>query len=260
MRRLYMQRLRRAGGLARSLFIYWRPGRQRSLQRLYRPFIQPGAIAFDIGAHLGDRSAAFHALGASVVALEPQPDLAKWFKRLVNQPTITLLPLAAGPTVGFAEIAICPSNPTLSTLATEWREQIGERNAGFSQVRWEQLLQVPVTTLDALIEEYGEPCFIKIDVEGFEADVLAGLSCPVAALSVEFVLGALEVNGACVNHLSRLGEYRYNIVVGEQRHFQWTEWRAPQAMIEWLSAGADGLSSGDMYACRSDHPLLLNDV
>ena len=260
MRRLYMQRLRRAGGLARSLFIYWRPGRQRSLQRLYRPFIQPGAIAFDIGAHLGDRSAAFHALGASVVALEPQPDLAKWFKRLVNQPTITLLPLAAGPTVGFAEIAICPSNPTLSTLATEWREQIGERNAGFSQVRWEQLLQVPVTTLDTLIEEYGEPSFIKIDVEGFEADVLAGLSCPVAALSVEFVQGALEVNGACVSHLSRLGEYRYNIVAGEQRHFQWAEWQAPQAMIEWLSAGADGLPSGDMYACRSDHPLFLNGV
>lgn len=259
MRRLYMQRLRSVGGLARSLFIYWRPGRQRSLQRLYRPFIQPGAVAFDIGAHLGDRSAAFHALGAKVVALEPQPDLAKWFKRLVNQPSITLLPLAAGQSAGFAEIAISPGNPTLSTLATEWREQIGERNAGFSQVRWEQRLKVTVTTLDALIEEYGEPSFIKIDVEGFEAEVLAGLSRPVAALSVEFVSGALEVNHACVNHLSRLGEYRYNIVAGEQRHFRWPKWHTPQSISEWLSAGADSLPSGDIYACRSDHPLLLND-
>ncbi|WP_340146789.1 hypothetical protein [Halomonas sp. PA16-9] len=91
MRRMALRRLRSAGGLARSLFIYWRPGRQRGLQRLYQPFIQPGTVAFDIGAHLGDRSAAFHALGAKVVALEPQPDLAKWFKRLVKPPTITLL-------------------------------------------------------------------------------------------------------------------------------------------------------------------------
>jgi FkbM family methyltransferase len=253
--RLYMQRLRSAGGLARSLFIYWRPGRQRGLQRLYQPFIQPGTVAFDIGAHLGDRSAAFHALGARVIALEPQPDLAKWFKRLVNQPTITLLPQAAGPKAGFADIAISPGNPTLSTLATEWREKIGERNAGFSQVRWEQRLKVPVTTLDALIEEYGEPSFIKIDVEGFEAEVLAGLSRPVAALSVEFVSGALEVNEACVHHLSRLGEYRYNVVAGEQRHFRWNEWQAPQAIIEWLTSDAEELPSGDLYACRADHPL-----
>ena len=78
---LALQRLKSAGGLARSLFIYWRPGRQQGLQRLYRPFVQTGALAFDIGAHLGDRSAAFHALGARVVALEPQPTLAKWFKQ-----------------------------------------------------------------------------------------------------------------------------------------------------------------------------------
>lgn len=79
-----------------------------------------------------------------------------------------------------------------------------------------------------------------------------------AALSVEFVAGALEVNQDCVNHLSRLGEYRYNVVAGEQRHFRWAEWQTPQAVSEWLSAGGEALPSGDLYACRSDHPLLLN--
>lgn len=256
MPRMTLQRLRSVGGLARSLFIYWRPGRQRGLQRLYQPFIAPGEVAFDIGAHLGDRSAAFHALGAQVVALEPQPDLAKWFKRLVRPPSITLLPMAAGATVGYADIAISAGNPTLATLATEWRERIGDRNAGFSQVRWEQRLRVPVTTLDRLIDEYGEPSFIKIDVEGFEAEVLAGLSTPVAALSVEFVSGTLEVIHACVSHLSRLGEYRYNVVAGEQRHFRWAEWQAPQAITAWLNAGADEIPSGDLYACCADHRLL----
>ncbi|QNI03649.1 FkbM family methyltransferase [Halomonas sp. SH5A2] len=251
------QRLRQASGLARSLFIYWRPGRQRGLKQLYRPFIVPGKPAFDIGAHLGDRSAAFNALGAQVIALEPQPVLAKWFKRMVKTPPVTLLPVAAGPTEGVAEIAISSANPTLATLASEWREQIGQRNAGFSQVRWEQRLSVPVTTLDQLITDYGEPSFIKIDVEGFEAEVLAGLSYPVAALSVEFVTGALKVSHECVDQLSRLGDYRYNAVAGEQRHFRWKEWQTPEAIRQWLNEGADALPSGDLYACRWDHPHLL---
>lgn len=250
-------RLLQAGGLARSLFIYWRPGRQRGLKQLYRPFIVPGKPAFDIGAHLGDRSTAFYALGAHVIALEPQPILAQWFKRMVKTPHITLLPLAAGPTKGIAEIAISSANPTLSTLASEWREQIGQRNAGFSQVRWEQRLNIPVTTLDQLITDYGEPSFIKIDVEGYEAEVLAGLSYPVAALSVEFMTGALKISHECVDQLSRLGDYRYNAVAGEQRYFRWKSWKTPEAIRQWLNEGADALPSGDLYACRSDHPHLL---
>ncbi|WP_407664880.1 FkbM family methyltransferase, partial [Micromonospora tarensis] len=33
---------------------------------------------------------------------------------------------------------------------------------------------VPVVTVDALVEQYGVPTFAKIDVEGFEDEVLAG--------------------------------------------------------------------------------------
>ncbi|WP_404377059.1 FkbM family methyltransferase [Vreelandella aquamarina] len=251
-----LQRLRSASGLARSLFIYWRPGRQRSLQRLYQPFVGPGDIAFDIGAHLGDRSAAFQALGAQVIALEPQPALAKWFRRLLKSPHISLLPMAVGPESGYADIAISVANPTLSTLATEWRGQVGERNPGFQRVRWEQTLRVEMTTLDALIERFGEPRFIKIDVEGFEAEVLQGLSHPVAALSVEFVAGMLEVSHACLAQINRLGDYRFNAIAGEQRQFRFATWQTPDAMSAWLAEGAGNLASGDIYACRSDHPLL----
>jgi FkbM family methyltransferase len=248
-----------AFGIARSLMIYWRPGRQHGLKNLYRPFLSPGALAFDVGAHLGDRSAAFHALGARVVALEPQPLLTRWCRRMVGD-GVTLLPLAAGAIPGHAELAVSPANLTVSTLADRWREQIGQQNPGFAHLCWNQRERVDVTTLDALIAEYGEPAFVKIDVEGFEAEVLAGLSRPIAALSVEFVSGALEVSHACVTRLSALGDYRYNIVVGEQRHFRWAGWKSDAQVHAWLAAGAEGLASGDIYACRADHPLLNASV
>ncbi|MCG6657525.1 FkbM family methyltransferase [Halomonas campisalis] len=254
--------LRRGYGLARSLLVYWRPGRQRALRRLYADFIDPGDLVFDIGAHLGDRTAAFAGLGARVVALEPQPALYRWLTRLVGRhATVTLLPVAAGAHPGEAELAISRATPTVSTLAHGWRQAIGERNPGFRQVRWEERLRVPVTTLDALIAEHGVPRFCKIDVEGFEAEVLAGLSQPLAGVSVEFVAGALEVADACVARLATLGDYRYNAIAGEGRRLRWPDWRSPAATRAWLASGADGLASGDLYArLDSPHPRRQTDA
>ncbi|APX92320.1 FkbM family methyltransferase [Halomonas sp. 1513] len=249
------QRVKAALGLARSLVVYWRPGRQPGLQRLYAEFLAPGDLAFDIGAHLGDRTAAFQALGAEVVALEPQPGLFRWLVRLMGaRRGLVLMPVAAGPEEGEAEIAISVANPSVSTLARHWRKRIGRTNPGFRQVRWERRVTVTVTTLDALIARFGVPRFIKVDVEGFEAEVLAGLSQPVEALSVEFVAGALDVAEACVARLEALGDYRFNAIQGERRAFIWGEWRSPVQIRAWLADGADGLASGDLYARRQPTP------
>jgi len=240
---------RRNLGLLRSMVIYWRPGRQRGLRRLYAGFVGRGDLVFDVGAHLGDRTAAFSGLGARVVALEPQPQLFAWLEWFVgDRPRVTLLAQAVGDEPGVADLAVSHATPTVSTMADDWRQRIGEANPGFRDVRWESRVSVPVVTLDDLISRYGDPVFCKIDVEGFEARVLAGLSRPIKALSVEFVAGALEVATACVQRLQELGDYEFNVIPGEGREFALEDWCDGHTLLQWLQAGAGGVPSGDIYA------------
>jgi len=240
-------------GLARSLWLYRRPGRQRGLRRLYAPFVGPAGLAFDIGAHAGDRTLAFAALGARVVALEPQPMFAAWLRRsLGGNQRIELVEQAVGAEPGAGVLQVSRATPTVSSMNPGWTRDIGGRNPAFSGVRWDRCVEVPVTTLDRLIDVHGRPDFCKIDVEGHEAEVLAGLSRALPALSVEFVSGALDVAGACLDRLEALGQYRFNAVAGEQRIFRWEAWRSADDVRGWLASGADGLASGDLYARLDD--------
>ena len=236
-------------GLLRSLVVYWRPGRQRALRRLYGSLVRPGDLVFDVGAHLGDRSAAFSALGARVVALEPQPDVRRWLTRLVGtRPGVIIRPEAVGRARGTARLAVSHRTPTVSSLAECWRTALPAANRGFHHVRWRGSVEVDVTTLDALVNEHGTPHFCKIDVEGFEAEVLSGLTWPLPALSVEFVQGALDIAVESVQRLETLGRYEFNAVLGEGRYFLSDPWVGADQMIDWLRRGAAGARSGDVYA------------
>lgn len=240
-------------GLLRSLFIYRQPWRHLRLQPLYRPWVGPGTLVFDIGAHLGDRTRTFASLGARVVAFEPQPHLRAWLERFEGKrPQVEIRADAVGPVTGTATLAISARNPTLSTLAHQWRAQLGNRHPGFAQVAWDDCIEVPVVTLDSLIQHYGMPQFCKIDVEGFEPEVLAGLSEPLPALSFEFIKGHHDQARQCLDHLARLDaeHYRFNVVIGEQRRFHLRHWVNHEHLLDWLAGAGQAVSSGDIYAER----------
>ena len=243
--------LDQAIGVLRSLVIYRRPGRQQGLKRMYAPFIQPGDLVFDIGAHVGDRTRAFADLGARVVALEPQPQLIPWLRRAVRGRTgVSIRREVAGPRPGSAQLQVSRRHPTVSSASRPWVQSLRTRNRSFQHVRWDEEITVPMVTLDQLIEEYGPPAFCKIDVEGLEAEVLRGLTHPVPALSFEFVAGALDVTRDCIEQLDALGAYGYNLIPGERRRYQFAEWQSGAAILAWLEDHGERLGSGDLYARR----------
>jgi hypothetical protein len=115
-------------------------------------------------------------------------------------------------------------------------------------VRWDRRERVQVTTLDALITQYGPPAYIKIDVEGFEIEVLSGLSQPVQMLSVEYLPAFAALTLQVIERLEALGTYRFNPVVGERSGFLWPDWRDGDAVRDWLNGLDTTAPSGDLFA------------
>jgi FkbM family methyltransferase len=241
------QALRTARGVMRSLAIYYgRRRRAAAMEHLYGQFVQAGDLAFDIGAHVGDRVAAFRRLGARVVAVEPQPALALTLEWLYGRDRhVTIERKAVGRDVGLITMMINVDNPTVSTASPAF-VHAARHAAGWQGQVWDKSITVPMTTLDALIATHGIPAFIKIDVEGFEAEALAGLTQPVKALSFEFTTIQRDMARICLDHCTALGYRRFNAALGETHKLG--EWRSAAEMARWLDELPHAANSGDVYA------------
>lgn len=236
-------------GLLRSLLIYYaKPFQLRRMRAFYAPLIGPGDLCFDIGAHVGNRISVWKQLGAQVVGVEPQPACMRLLHSLYGHlPTVHLVEQAVGASAGQMTLHISPTNPTVSTLSDHWINAVRQVDS-FAAVRWEESITVTVTTLDELIARYGVPAFCKIDVEGFEAETLAGLSQPLSLISFEYIPAARDIAFACMARLGELGDYRYNWTRGEDHHWQSPTWVTASELSALLAAMPDDGASGDIFA------------
>lgn len=247
--------LRKRFGFWRSIAIYYlKPFNKRRLMRFYSQFVNQGDLCFDIGAHVGNRTQAFLALGAKVVAVEPQPMCYDYLqKRFGRNNNCKIVTKAIADSSGPLTMYISHAAPTISTLSNdEWRDQVG-RDTWF-EVQWEEELTVESITLDDLIDEFGMPAFCKIDVENFEARVLSGLSKPIQALSFEYYPPFTLDTLACIDHLDQLAAYEYNWSFGESQKFNSDSWVSAEEMKDVIGTYSSPREYGDIYARLSERP------
>ena len=236
-------------GVIRSLRIYYGDRRRRgALEAHYARFVARGDLVFDVGSHVGDRVAAFRRLGARVIAVEPQPALARTLRLLYGgDSAVTVMESAVGRGPGTVALKLNLDNPTVST-ASDAFIAASHGVPGWEGQQWNRTIEVPVTTLDALIARFGAPRFIKIDVEGYEAEALAGLSSPVPALSFEFTTIQRDIAAACVARCAEIGYRGFRASLGESLTFADDRKSAASEIAAWLSDLPVEANSGDIYA------------
>lgn len=237
-----------AAAVRKSLRTYYAPGRAGLLDAFYARFVGPGDLAFDVGAHVGDRAASFLRLGARVVAVEPQPRLRRALRLLARgNPNVTLIGALVGAEAGEAALRVNTANPTVAT-ASDAFIAAAEGAEGWEGQVWDSILQLSVTTITDLAAVHGVPDFIKIDVEGYEASVLAGMQTPIRALSFEFTTIQRGVAAECLARLEALGYRCFNAALGEGMAFAMPRAVDAAAMTAWVGGLPHEANSGDIYA------------
>ena len=186
-----------------------------------------GDLIFDIGANVGEKTAAFIALGARVVAVEPdvrnQEVLrGKFIRYRLSRKPVFIVGKAVSEKISVETMWIDGPGSALNTLSPKWvdtlRADKGRFNHPLDLLEFAQRRNVETTTLERLSAEYGFPFFVKIDVEGHELSVLRGLRQAVPYLSYEINMPEFRQEGLeCLNTLRTLapeGECNYASDVG----------------------------------------------
>jgi FkbM family methyltransferase len=192
-------------------------------KNFYSSFLSENDLVFDVGANVGNRVEVFLSIKNKVIAIEPQTYCFEFLKKKFGN-AIVILKLALGSKKGNLPMYINSKTSTISSLSKDWIDVM--KDTRFKGEEWNETEQVAIDTLDNLIVEYGIPKFIKIDVEGFELDVLKGLTNPVPFISFEYATPEhTERLYECLEITEKLNpKYLCNFSAGEKNKFGLNDW------------------------------------
>lgn len=192
-----------------------------------------GNLVFDVGANVGNTTRKFLDAGAEVVAIEPQVELTKSdnFLGVLGIENVCL-----SDKVDVVDFYKC-SSPNKSSCNFDWRKLS-------PSVKWEEQ-RIETTTLDKLIEKYGIPTYIKIDVEGYEDKVLEGLSYKIKYITFEYTPEFRDQFVRCLDKINELGFSK--LIAGEKkkRSFLVDEFSSIDEAIKYFDALPNG-TQGDL--------------
>lgn len=226
--------------------------RQGRTRRFTRRLVGPGDLVFDVGANLGARTTLYLEMGARVVAVEPIAQCVEHLlERLGSHPRCTVLPCALGEREGKATIRFSSEATNMASLSEEWIQAVGNSTRLGETGGWQETQEVDMTTLDRLVSDYGLPAFCKIDVEGYEEQVLNGLSRPLPLLSFEFTPERPRAAENVMRRLQALADYEYNYSLSERSQMVFRRWQTSDTFARFLREKATRTGVyGDVYARR----------
>jgi FkbM family methyltransferase len=212
---------------------------------LYRSLVPPGALCFDVGANIGEKSEALLEAGARVVAFEPNPVVLPELRaRCSGRADWTVVEAALGSGAAIATLHVHESHGQ-SSLSAEWQGRVVATH------------KVPVVTLDAAIQSFGSPFFCKIDVEGWELEVLRGLKQSLPLVSLEFHLSSdgIQKTIDCLQFLSSFGPSHVNVTAAETSVFLFADWIPLAHFADWFPGDLEkklpGYRYGDIFVRNS---------
>jgi len=196
---------------------------------LFRSQVPSGALCFDVGANIGDKTRMYAGHDCRVVAIEPvERNLEILRKRFGRSSQVTIVSGAASDHPGRQAINVIDDITAFSSFSDRWVKSLEdpELNRFGLSLKPPTTQMVDMTTLDLLIEQFGRPHYVKVDVEGHEINVLRGLSQKVALVSFEANLPEfVDETTDCVSTLAALAPTcTFNYTNETQDHFQLPDW------------------------------------
>ncbi len=193
-------------------------------------------ILFDIGANRGLYSDANAKDYESIVLVEANPSLCSFLSSKYQQnPLIHIENVIVSNK--SSETFYISNADTISTVDPEWIHQ-----SRFSKnYSWRPVDGLPTVSLDALVQKYGKPTHIKIDVEGYEYNVIQSLTTKVDSLCFEWAEEKKKEILLTLEYLKNLGFTRFAIQMEDAYVYtvQPHEWMSYQDIWNLMSMNCD---------------------